>query len=369
MEFKKATKTKAKLRMALIGPSGAGKTYSALNIARNLGDRVALIDTEHGSASKYADIFDFDTLELGTFSPDTYVQAIEAAADAGYDVLVIDSLSHAWMGKEGALEQVDKAAKRSRSSNNFAAWRDVTPMHNRLVEAILGARLHVIATMRSKMDYVQEKDPQGKTVIRKLGLAPVQRDGVEYEFDIVADMDLNLDMVISKTRCTLLTGGIFNKPGAEVAGILKAWLTNGIEPAPEPAPMAQPVEHKPESHTGPLPNGRPWDPEKLRSVVVERVDHYRGKGDNWLAPPPDALRGAMVGALDNILGGVDGRHTFLHVLFGDASSKNLDHAQVKVIMEWLASQAGPGIVSEEARRLVNAEMQAGAVGELFPTGK
>lgn len=365
MEFKKATKTQAKLRMALIGPSGAGKTYSALNIARNLGDRVALIDTEHGSASKYADIFDFDTLELETFSPETYVQAIESAVAAGYDVLVIDSLSHAWMGKEGALEQVDKAAKRSRSSNTFAAWRDVTPMHNKLVDTILGARLHVIATLRAKMEYVQEKDKDGKTIVRKVGLAPIQRDGVEYEFDIVADMDLNLDMVISKTRCTAITGGIFNKPGAEVAGILKGWLTSGAEAAPEPQQVSQPILLPQEDHAEPLPNGRPWDPEKLRSVIVKRVGHYRDKADNWLAPPPDGLRGAMCGKLDEVLGGEDERHTFLRVLFGDPSSKKLDHAQVKVVMEWLESQAGSEVVADEAHHLVNVEMHAAAVDKLL----
>lgn len=139
MQFKKATKTQARLRLALIGPSGSGKTYSALAIGKHLGNRVAVIDTERGSASKYADIFDFDALELATFSPLTYVEAIHAAEQAGYDVLIIDSLSHAWMGKEGALEQVDKAARRYQN-NSYAGWRDVTPMHNALIDAMLTAR-------------------------------------------------------------------------------------------------------------------------------------------------------------------------------------------------------------------------------------
>lgn len=238
--FTKATKTQARLRMALIGPAGSGKTMTALKIATALGGRIAVIDTEHGSASKYADAFTFDTLALNTFSPDTYVAAIVAATAARYDILVIDSLSHAWSGKEGALEQVDRAAKKSQSGNTYVAWRDVTPMHNRMVEAILAAPLHVIVTMRAKTEYVQEKDERGKTSIRKVGLAPVQRDGLEYEFDVVADMDADNNMIITKTRCPALAGQMYAKAGAEVATILKDWLTDGAS-APPSLPSAPPA--------------------------------------------------------------------------------------------------------------------------------
>lgn len=231
--FKKATKQQAKLRMALIGPSGSGKTYSALSIAKHLGGKVAVIDTERGSASKYADLFDFDVCELESFSPDTYRQTIEQASFAGYDTLIIDSLSHAWMGKDGALEQVDKAAKRSQSGNSFAAWREVTPMHNALVEAILQAECNIIATMRAKTEYVMETNEKGKQTPRKVGLAPVQRDGLEYEFDVVADLNLDNEMIVSKTRCPALTGQVIPKPGKQVADTLAQWLGTG-EPAPEP---------------------------------------------------------------------------------------------------------------------------------------
>ena len=104
---------------------------------------------------------------METCHPQRYIAAIGEAAAAGYDVLIIDSLSHAWMGKDGALELVDKAAKRNPAGNAFAAWRDVTPLHNQLVDALLAAPLHLIVTLRSKMEYVQEKDERGKTVIRK----------------------------------------------------------------------------------------------------------------------------------------------------------------------------------------------------------
>lgn len=234
LQFTKATKAQARLRLALTGPAGSGKTYTALNLAQSFG-KVALVDTEHGSASKYADRFEFDTLVLDSFHPQKYIDAIHAAAEAGYDVLVLDSLSHAWNGKDGALELVNRAASKSASGNSYVAWGNVTPLQNQLMDTILSARLHIIATMRTKTEYSQEKDERGKTVIKKLGMAPVQRDGVEYEFDIVGDLDAEHNLTISKTRCLALDGVLINQPGAPLANTIKAWLTDGA-PVPEPSP-------------------------------------------------------------------------------------------------------------------------------------
>ena len=231
--FKKAVKAESKLRLALIAPSGGGKTMTALIVARVLSQkRIAVIDTERGSASKYADQFDFDVDELESHSPDAYCEAIEAAAASGdYDVLVIDSLSHAWMGRDGALEQVDKEASRSKSGSSFSAWRHVTPMHNRLVDTMVQAPLHVIATMRAKTEWVQEKDERGKTNIRKVGMAAVQREGVEYEFDVVGDMEPDRNtLVISKTRCPDLAGAVLEKPGPEFGETLQRWLAGAVTP-------------------------------------------------------------------------------------------------------------------------------------------
>lgn len=238
MAFQKATKRQSRLRLALVGPSGSGKTYTALNIAKHLGDRVAVVDTERGSASKYADEFAFDAMELETFHPQKYIGAIHEAEAGGYDVLIIDSLSHAWMGKDGALEQVDRAAKRSQSGNTFGAWREVTPLHNALVDAILQAKCHIIVTMRAKTEYVLETNERGKQVPRKVGMAPVQRDGLEYEFDVVADLDLANNFVVSKSRCKALTGAVIPTAGKEVADTLRAWLTDGA-PVAEPEPAKQ----------------------------------------------------------------------------------------------------------------------------------
>lgn len=226
--FQKATKTQSKLRLALYGVSGSGKTFSALAIATGLGGRIAVIDTERGSASKYADRFDFDTLDMQPpFSPSAYVNAIKAAEAAGYDILIIDSLTHAWSGTGGALEMVDNAAKRSQSNNTYFAWRDITPQHNALIDAITSSRCHIIATMRSKVEYVIEKNDKGKDSPRKVGLAPIQRDGVEYEFDIVAEMNIENEMVVQKSRCEALARAVFSKPNGQVSGLLRVWLNAG----------------------------------------------------------------------------------------------------------------------------------------------
>ena len=254
MAFKKAVKEKAKLRLALCGLAGSGKTFSALSTASEIGKliraaghgegRIAVIDSEHGSASLYADRFEFDVCELESFSPLAYVEQIREAESAGYDLIVVDSLTHAWSGKDGALDQKDQAA--DRGGNSWTAWRNVTPKHNALVDAIVGSTSHVIATMRTKMEYVQERDEKsGKTEIKKVGLAAVQREGMEYEFTLVGDVDLRHTLKISKTRCDGIDiGDLFEKPGEHFARKLYSWLTSGADPVRAPqftsVPEAQP---------------------------------------------------------------------------------------------------------------------------------
>lgn len=248
--FKKAQKSKTRARIAIIGPSGSGKSYTALTIAKALGKKIAVIDTERGSASKYAgDVADFDVCELADFAPKTYIAAMRDAAAAGYDVIVIDSLSHAWMGKGGILEQKDK------SGSGFDGWRKLTPLHNEFVEAILSYPGHVVATLRVKTEYVIEKDANGKSVPRKVGLAPVQRDGIEFEFDIVADMDADNTWRTSKSRCPAINGAVIAQPGAELGEMIKVWLDDGAPPAPKlaaaPTPNLDPApEPKPDQKIG-----------------------------------------------------------------------------------------------------------------------
>src|SRR6266567_953557 len=234
MTFHKAVKYGAKLRLALSGPAGAGKTYTALTLATALADggSVALIDTEHGSASKYADLFSFDTLCLETFHPQRYIDAIHEAEQAGYAVLIIDSLSHAWSGQGGLLEEKDKIARAKYSGNSFSAWNDASAIQNKLVNVILGAKLHIIATVRSKMDYVLETGANGKTMPRKVGMAPVQRDDLPYEFDVFCSMESDNTLIVDKSRCPALSGAVIAKPNGAVADTLKVWLSG--EPTPEP---------------------------------------------------------------------------------------------------------------------------------------
>ena len=236
--FQKATKVGARLRLALSGTSGSGKTFTALRvgcaIAKLVGGRVAVIDSERGSARKYAGIFDFDVLELESFAPDEYRKAIYDAEGEGYAVIVCDSISHEWMGRGGALEMVDNAASRSKSKSTFTPWRDVTPVHNDFVDSIIRVKAHVIATMRSKTEYVLEKSDSGGLTPRKVGMAPVQRDGIEYEFDVAGDLDQDHKLVIGKTRCPALDGAVIRMPGEELAETLVRWLTDGEELAPPP---------------------------------------------------------------------------------------------------------------------------------------
>jgi hypothetical protein len=240
--FAKATRKAIKLRMALDGPSGSGKTYTGLIAATALaaGGRVAVIDTEHGSASKYADRFDFDVVELPNFNPTNYIAAIKTAEECGYAVVLIDSLSHAWEGEGGVLELHDQATAREPGRNSFTAWRNVTPLHQQLIEAMLTSKCDVIATMRTKTDYIQ-KDEDGRKSIVKVALAPVQRAGMEYEFDVVADMDVNHKMIVSKSRCFEIADAVVEKPKAEWFLKLRRWLDAGAQPAPQqPAgPVAQ----------------------------------------------------------------------------------------------------------------------------------
>jgi hypothetical protein len=230
-EFRRAVKHGAKLRFAVCGPSGSGKTYTLLTLATELGGPVALLDTEHGSASKYADIFEFDVLELDSYDPLHLIELINETVEQQYRVLCIDSLSHFWIGKDGELEKVDRAARRMQTPNSFAAWKEVTPIHNALIDKIISSPLHILVSMRSKTEWILDRDDRtGKTVPRKVGLAPVMRDGIEYEFDVCGEMDQENTLHITKSRCPKLSGGVFPKPGRELADVLKEWLGTGTAP-------------------------------------------------------------------------------------------------------------------------------------------
>ncbi len=277
LQIKKATKEAAKLRMALIGASGSGKTYTALSIAENLGSNILFIDTEHGSASKYADLFSFDVLELKDFAPERFIEVIthvnKMPLSTRYDVLIIDSLSHAWMGKGGILEQHGNAE--ARTKNSFTAWKDVTPKHNNLIEAIVQSEVHLIATMRAKTAYDMKKDEKtNRTSIQIAGLAPIQKDGMDYEFDVVAHLDEDYNFVVKKTRCPTLSEKVFNKAGMQVAEILKVWLsgvpkTRILPPEPK-LEIAKPNNENQPAHDAPKPDySSEWN-EKMNNPTAPK---------------------------------------------------------------------------------------------------
>jgi len=243
--FKPATREQSKLRLSLFGPSGSGKTYTALSIAAGLGGPIAVIDTEHGSSAKYAPPrgpVAFSKLDLTSYEPAKYVRALKEAANEGFPVVIVDSLSHAWFGKGGILDQKDA------KGGSFDAWAALTPQQNDLVQAILAYPGHVIVTMRSKTEYVleQRENRSGKVVNvpKKVGLAPVQRNDLEYEFDVAILLDMDNTGHVQKTRYPELNGQSIRQPGAELAALLRTFLEEGsapatAAPASEPRPTAR----------------------------------------------------------------------------------------------------------------------------------
>jgi hypothetical protein len=234
MEFKKAVKTKSWLRLAIDGVSGSGKTYTAIAIgigmAEVLGGRVALVDSEHGSAALYADRFDFDTLNLMKFQIEDYIEALNAAAAAQYPVVIIDSTSHAW---DALVERVERIASQTCGGNTWRAWGEGTPLQKKLIEAMLNYPGHVIVTCRSKTEYSVQKDKEGRTTIKKVGTAAVQRQGFEYEFTMAMTMDANHVGLVTKDRTSKFQDQFIEKPGKELGKQLIEWLNEGAEPPPK----------------------------------------------------------------------------------------------------------------------------------------
>lgn len=232
-EFVPATKEQAYGRIALTGPSGAGKTYTALTLgtamAETLGTKVAVIDTEKASASKYADVFSFHALNLYHYDPAIVPEALAAASANGFGVVIIDSLSHFWAGTGGILEQADQRAVRG---NTFAAWKDIRPIERRMMDAITAYPGHIIVTMRVKTAYEVQTTENGKKVPVKVGLKPDQREGIEYEFDLVGDMDVSNVLRVTKSRIPDLTNRVIPQPNADMAGEILSWLRAGV-PSPD----------------------------------------------------------------------------------------------------------------------------------------
>ena len=225
IEIRKAERVKSKLRLGLSGPAGSGKTMSALKVAKGIGGPVCLIDTERGSGDLYANLYEYSIISLEPpFKPDILIDAIHAAEKAGFSVIIIDSLSHFWNDEGGILDQADKM--QNSGKNRFTLWADLTPQHRRLVNSLLNSPKHIIGTMRSKQEYAMETDEKGKASVKKLGLAPVQREGMEYEFTVFFDISQDHYAKVTKDRTNMFGNEVFIMD--ETTGQrLSKWLEEG----------------------------------------------------------------------------------------------------------------------------------------------
>lgn len=228
---KVAEREKVKLMIGLTGPSGAGKTYSALQLAYGLTKdwkKITLADTENGSALYYAGNtgewghIDFPPHMRNGYHPDNWCALIDyVESDPTCEVLILDSISHEWNGVGGTLELHNRAGGR------FDSWAKVTPIHNRFIDKMRNSRLHIIATMRAKQDYVLEQNDKGKSAPVKVGLASVQREGLDYEFGVMFDINIKHFAESSKDRT-----GLFSEMGAfqisqDIGDMLLQWVNSG----------------------------------------------------------------------------------------------------------------------------------------------
>lgn len=222
--FTQATKEKAKARIMISGPSGSGKTTAALEIATTLGEKIAVIDTENNSASLYSDRYNFQTLDFqAPYAPEDFVQAIDMAEDANFDVIIVDGITPEWSGTGGCLDIQTKLGGR------FQDWAKVTPRHRKFIDKILACKTHIICTCRSKQGYAMDEKTKKVT---KVGMAPEQRDGLDYEMTLVFDVNQQHMAEATKDRTRLFDGKQFmiaKSTGQEIMD----WLNSGATPAPK----------------------------------------------------------------------------------------------------------------------------------------
>ena len=233
---KPATREHVPLVIGIAGASGSGKTYSALLVARGLAsswDKVAMIDTEHGSGDLYSGLGDYCIATMNPpYRPNRAIKALQAAEADGFEVIILDSLSHFWAGEGGLLELHDQL-----SGNSYINWGKITPQQTALIEGILKSSAHVIATMRTKVAYEVEQDSRGKSVPRKIGMKPIQREGTDYEFNVVFDLNVQHSATCTKDRTGLFDSqqGILT---TETGKLLGDWLEGGadVPAASDPIP-------------------------------------------------------------------------------------------------------------------------------------
>lgn len=230
MELRKAEKQKTKLRIGASGPSGSGKTYSMLKLARGLvnnWNEIVIIDTENGSADLYAGMGDFNVLPLDApYTPERYIEAINTCNQAGFKVIIIDSVSHEWEGKGGCLEVNELLGQTKYKGNTWAAWNETKPRHRKFIDAILTSPAHIITTARSKTDTIQTEDRK----VKKIGLREIQMEGYEYELTLNFTIDMEKHMAVaSKDRTSLFIDKDPFLITEETGKTLLNWALSGSE--------------------------------------------------------------------------------------------------------------------------------------------
>jgi hypothetical protein len=240
VQIRKARRSATKLRLLLPGPSGSGKTWGALTLAKGIGGRTVVIDTEQGSSDMYDSLHEFDVVDLAPpFTPERYIECITACEEAGYEIIIVDSITHEWNGKGGCLELVDEIARAKFKGNTWSAYSEITPRHRAFIDAMLRSKAHIIATARAKTETAQVDDNGRKRVV-KLGMAAETRQGVEFEFDVVLDLVHDGHFAtVSKDRTGLFSGD--PKPiTADTGKRLAEWLSGGTaSPVVLPAARAK----------------------------------------------------------------------------------------------------------------------------------
>lgn len=262
--FAKAQRYLTNPTIAITGPTGSGKTFSALRLAagisKAMGKPFAVIDTENGSASLYSEFFEFDTLNITPpFTTEKYIAAINLAEKAGYCALVCDSITHAWAGEGGLLEQKDLLDSRP-NSNRWTNWQPIKTKDLKFKNAYLHSSIpFFIATMRSKMEYAQSQNQGEKAKVQKVGMAPVQAEGIEYEFSLVFDVAMNHECEVSKDRTHIFDKEKIFQITEETGMKLVAWRESGKN-KPVAAPTVPPKpENEKQQHPADEPQKFPED--------------------------------------------------------------------------------------------------------------
>jgi hypothetical protein len=229
MALRKATRLKAKIRLGLSAVSGGGKTYSALLIAKGMcnGDlsKVAIIDTENGSADLYSNLGEYNVFPIESpYTPEKYINAIKECENAGIEVIIIDSITHEWDGKGGILD-----ISNSMTGNSYTNWAKITPRHQAFIDSILQSKCHIITTVRRKQDYELTTNSNGKLVPQKVGLKEVTRDGYEYELTVNLELDTNHQSTASKDRTGLFAGQPPFVPNEATGKMILDWCESGLD--------------------------------------------------------------------------------------------------------------------------------------------